>query len=181
MPQDVIGTTLSKKFLGSTEYLLWWADILYAGSTDYPIATSDGLLVPKYKRDDIVWSSGGLDVSTMSNSGITRIYSTGGGDPSTSPVVITLAAPVSGCEKTIHLESTAAFVNTVDVDCGSGVRISGSSDGRWISFSSLATIPQSITLQGLSTALWGVKCVNSTVGSFSLATGIRASTAARTS
>ena len=103
-----------------------------------------------------------------------------GGDPSTSPALLYLPAPQVGVEKTIIVGSTAAYVNTIDVDLGSGVRVQGSSDGRFIAFSSLAGDYQSLTLLGLSTALWAVKAVNSTAV-FGAATGIRATTAARSS
>lgn len=152
----------------------------FHGSTDHKLFGPNGAFYLRHNVETLSWSSSGLDVSTMIPYGITRI-NMGGTDPSTSPTLATLAAPVAGCEKTIVLESTAAYVNSVDVDLGANVRVNGSSDGRFIAFSSLAADHQAVTLIGLSTALWGVKSVNSTLGGFGVASGIRATTAARTS
>jgi hypothetical protein len=104
-----------------------------------------------------------------------------GTDPSTSVRLLTLAPPIAGVEKTIVLGTTGTYDNTIDVDLGAGVRIDGTSDGRFIAFSTLGTGHQSIKMVGLSTAAWEVLSVNSTLGSWGLATGIRATTAARTS
>lgn len=165
MPKNVIGSTLSTSF---------------HGSTDHRIISSSGAMYLRHLYESIAWTSGGLSPSTASPYGISFIQMTGT-DPSTSPATLTLGAPVAGCEKTIILGSTAAYVNTVDIDLGSGVRVDGTSDGRYIAFSSLGTDYQAVTLLGLSTAKWAVKSVNSTVGQFNAATGIRVSTAARTS
>lgn len=165
MPKNIIGTTLSTS---------------YHGSSDYKILKTDGSFYLRHQVETLTWSSSGFDVSTMSPYGIARIISTGG-DPSTSPVTVTLAAPVIGCEKTIFFETTAAYVNTVDIDLTSDVRVNGTSDAQYIAFSSLAGDCQSITLIGLTTAKWGVKNVDSTLGNFGVATGIRATTIARTS
>ncbi len=165
MPKNVIGTTLSTSF---------------HGSTDYPIFAPGGGFYLRHAYQSITWSSAGLSVSTASAYGITAI-SMSGGDPSTSPATLTLAAPVQGCEKYICLMSTAAYVNTIDIDLGSGVRVQGASDSRYIAFSSLAADYQAITLLGISTSKWVVKGVDSTLGGFGAATGIRASTAARAS
>lgn len=165
MPKNVLGTTLSTT---------------YHGSTDHKLFGTDGSFYLRHKFETLTWSSSGLDVSTMNAYGIARIISTGG-NPSTSPATITLAAPIVGCEKTIIQETTAAYVNTLDIDLGANVRVQGTSDGRYIAFSSLAEDHQSITLIGLTTAKWGVKSVDSTLGGFGMATGIRATTAARSS
>lgn len=165
MPKNVIGTTLSTT---------------YHGSTDHKLFGTDGSFYLKHRPETLSWSSSGFDVSTMSPYGLTYI-SMGGTDPSTSPALAYLGAPKPGIEKTIVFGTTAAYINTVDVDLGSGVRVNGTSDGRFIAFSSLGEDYQSITLIGLTTALWGVKCVDSTLGGFGVATGIRATTAARTS
>ena len=165
MAKNILGTTLSTS---------------YHGSSDYKIFGAGGDCYLRHRFETLTWSSSGMDVSTMSPYGITRIISTGG-DPSTSPALIYLAAPVIGCEKTIIQETTAAYINTLDIDLGANVRVQGTSDGRFIAFSSLAEDHQSITLIGLTTAKWGVKCVDSTLGGFGVATGIRATTIARTS
>ena len=128
-------------------------------------------------------SSGGVTPSTAVAYGITRV-SVAAGDPSTSPLLVTLAAPIAGVEKTIIFETTAAYINTLDVDLGAGVgvgHVTGSTTARFIGFSTLATEFQAVTLVGLSTALWGVKSVDSTVGGFGSGAGIRSLTAARTS
>lgn len=126
------------------------------------------------------WSSGGVTPSTMTNYGISFISMTGT-DPSTSPATVTLAAPLPGVEKTIVLDSTAAYANTIDIDLGAGVGQDGSTTNRFIGFSTLATQNQCVRLIGLSTSEWAVMGVNSTIGSYGAATGIRALTAARTS
>jgi hypothetical protein len=167
MPKNILGTTLSTT---------------YHGSSDYKLFGTDGSFYLRHKFETLTWSSSGLDVSTMGAYGIARIVtSTASDGPSTSPATVTLAAPIVGCEKTIIQETTAAYVNTIDIDLGANVRVQGTSDGRYIAFSSLAGDHQSITLIGLSTAKWGVKSVDSTLGGFGAATGIRATTAARTS
>jgi hypothetical protein len=164
MPKNVLGTTLSTS---------------YHGSTDYKIFGVTGDCYLRYVHEDVSWSSSGLDVSTAGNHGHTLI-TMGGTDPSTSPALLTLAAPVIGCAKMITLASTAAYVNSIDVDLGAGVRIQGASDARYIAFSSLASSYQSISLVGASTSKWVVQCVNSTAY-FGAATGIRGTTVARTS
>ena len=151
----------------------------FHGSTDYKIFGPNGRAYLRDQHEDISWSSSGLDISTASAYGHTLI-TMGGTDPSTSPALLTLAAPVTGCRKTITLASTAAYINSIDIDLGAGVRVQGTSDGRYINFSSLASSYQSITLRGVSTSKWIVESVNSTAY-FGAATGIRASTAARTS
>jgi hypothetical protein len=165
MPKNVWGTTLSTSF---------------HGSTDYPIFSPGGGFYLRHIVETISWSSSGLDVSTASKYGLT-IINMAGTDPSTSPATLTLAAPVAGCEKYICLQSTGAYINSIDIDLGSGVRVQGASDSRYIAFSSLAADYQGIALMGISTAKWIVKGVDSTLGGFGAATGIRASTAARTS
>lgn len=164
MPKNVMGSTLSTS---------------YHGSTDHKLFSPNGQFYIRHQFETLTWSSSGLDVSTMTPYGICRIISTGG-DPSTSPATVTLAAPVIGCEKTIIQETTAAYVNTIDIDLGANNRVQGTSDARFIAFSSLAGDHQSITLIGLTTAKWGVKSVDSTLGGFGVATGIRATTVART-
>jgi hypothetical protein len=153
-------------------------------STEFRVIGSTGQLysnnAPINYAEIISWSSDGVSPSTATAYGITNIAMTGG-DPSTSPALITLAAPMAGVEKTIVVDSTAAYINTIDLDLGATVRIDGSSDNRFVAFSTLATAPQSLTLVGLSATEWAVKSVNSTLGQWGLATGIRGTTVARTS
>lgn len=164
MPKNNLGTTLSTTF---------------HGSSDYKLFSPNGRFYLRHQYEDISWSSSGLDVSTASAYGITMV-TMGGTDPSTSPHVITLAAPIVGCEKTIIIGSTATCINQLYVDLGANVRVDGTSDARYIIFSSLAGDYQSITLQGISTSRWAVKCLNSTAA-WNAATGIRGSTIALSS
>jgi hypothetical protein len=136
--------------------------------------------VPLGYVETVDWSSNGLSPSTATNYGITYISMTGT-DPSSSPRVLSLAPPVPGIEKVIILDSTAPYVNTVDVDFGAGVGVGGSTTNRFLAFSTLATQEQSVTLIGISTSLWGLMTVNSTVGAHGNDLGIRSLTAARTS
>lgn len=154
------------------------------GTTEFRVIGSTGVLysnnAPLNYYETLSWSSGGVSPSTATSYGLTYISMTGT-DPSTSPYTVTLASPLPGVEKTIVLDSTAAYANTIDIDLGSGVRVDGSSDLRYIAFSTLGTAPQSIKLIGVSTSAWEVLSVNSTVGAWGLAAGIRGTTAARTS
>lgn len=155
-----------------------------ANSTEFKVINSTGSLLvntaPLGYVETISWSSNGITPSTATDYGLTYIDMTGT-DPSSSPRVLTLAAPIAGVEKTITLDSTAAYVNTIDIDLGAGVGSNGSTDHRYIYFSTLASIEQSVTLIGVTTALWTVKSVNSTVGGFGAANGIRIGTTPRTS
>lgn len=130
--------------------------------------------------ETISWSSEGLFPSTATNYGVTYISMTGT-DPSSSPRVLSISAPTPGVEKVIILDSTAAYVNTVDIDFGAGVGLNGSTTNRFLAFSTIATQEQSVTLMGLSTSLWAIKCSNSTVGHHGNDLGIRSLAAARTS
>lgn len=154
------------------------------GTTEFRVIGSTGLLysngTPLNYVEILNWSSGGVTPSTATAYGVTYISMTGG-DPSTSPRTVTLASPIPGVEKTIILDSTAAYVNTIDVDLGAGVGVDGSTTNRYIAFSTLATVQQTVNLVGLTTALWGVKSADTTSGSFGVAAGIRSGTAARTS
>lgn len=131
--------------------------------------------------DYITLTSAGLSVSTSPAYGVTYILpNSTGGDFTTSPYVLTLGAPIPGVEKTIIFATTAAAINTLDVYLGGGT-IFGSSGYTYVAFSSLAEETQVIELVGLTTALWAVKSVNSSLGAWNMATGIRGSTIARTS
>jgi hypothetical protein len=155
-----------------------------ANSTEFKVINSTGSLLvntaPLGYVETISWSSNGITPSTATDYGLTYINMTGT-DPSSSPYVLTLTAPIAGVEKTITLDSTAPYVNTIDIDLGAGVGVNGSTDHRYIYFSTLAHIEQSVTLIGVTTALWTVKSANSTVGGFGTAGGIRIGTTPRTS
>ena len=178
---------------GSTEFrVIGSTGDIYAGevyvgnSSAIKAITADGTIyakagtVPVGYTETISWSSGGISPSTATAYGLTNISMTGT-DPSTSPALLTLGAPIAGIEKTIVVDSTTPYINTIDLDLGATVRIDGSSDNRFVAFSTLATAPQSLTLVGLSATEWAVKSVNSTLGQWGLATGIRGTTVARTS
>jgi hypothetical protein len=153
------------------------------GTTEFKVIGSTGDVwsnnAPINYLETLSWSSGGVTPSTATAYGITHISMTGT-DPSTSPYTVTLAAPLPGVEKTIILDSTAAYVNTIDIDLGASVRVDATSDARFIAFSTLATVPQAVTLVGISTSAWEVKSVKSTA-LWGAATGIRGTTIARTS
>lgn len=153
-------------------------------STFYPSdKSSPAIFNPKgeaYHRwvnETIALTSDGASSTTLSKWGLTDITMAG----NTTNATLGLGAPHLGCEKIIVLRSTVASTDFVAIDVdpsAAGIRIDGSSDGRYVRFSSLATSYQSVTLIGLSTAIWTVKCVNSTVGGFNAAGGIRTATAA---
>ena len=156
-----------------------------SAGTETKIAnSSDGILqkgaVPLNYAETINWSSGGLSVSTAPPYGVTYVSMTGT-DPSSSPRTLTLGAPIPGVTKNIIIDTTAAYANTIDVDLGADVGIDGSTTNRYIAFSTLATVQQSVSLVGITTALWGVLGVASTIGGWGVATGVRSATAARTS
>jgi len=130
--------------------------------------------------ETIAWSSLGVTPSSMTAYGVTAI-TVASGNPSTSPFTITVGAPITGTMKTIIVDSTAAYINSIDLNLGTGVRIDGTSDNQFIAFSSLATAPQTLQMVGISTSQWKVVSVNSTVGMWGLATGIRGATVVRTS
>ena len=175
------GTT-EFRVIGSTGDI--YAGEVYVGNSSAIKAIgADGTIyvktAPSGYVETLSWSSGGLTPSTATAYGLTYISMTGA-DPSSSPRTLTLAAPIAGIEKTIVLDSTAAYANTIDIDLGADVGVDGSTTNRFISFSTLAALPQSVTLIGVSTALWEVKNVNST-SVWGVASGIRSGTAARTS
>jgi len=136
----------------------------------------NGMSYLRHKYEKITLSSDGADISTASKWGISDITRSG----NTTDFTLSLAAPEAGCEKTIMNRTTAAstLYTSIDVDSsGLGIRVNESSDGRYVKFSSLGTRFQSITLIGLTSLLWGVKCINSTIGVWNAATGIRVTTA----
>ena len=149
------------------------------------VTSTGGLLqngaVPLSYIETITYTSVGLSVSTATAYGVTFIDSDStGGVSSSSPATLTLAAPITGVKKTIIFDTTLASTNSLDIAL-SGATIIGTSGDSYILFSSLAEVTQSITLIGITTALWGVESVNSTLLFYGAATGIRGATAARTS
>lgn len=165
---------MGKNVLGSSDSTTFPGD-----KNQDPLFHPSGRAYTRYVYEAVTLSSDGLATSTASRYGITDVKPTG----NSTGGVISLASPVVGCEKTFILRTTAASTGAkylaVDVDpAAAGIRIDGSSDGRYVRFSSLATAYQSVTLIGLSTDIWAVKGVNSTVGGFNAAGGIRMTTIA---
>lgn len=171
--KNVIGSTLSE---------------MYAGSSSQKIFDTKGRLI---QGGVLQFSSNGgsmletlsastgfvLTPSTMVAYGISVIQPTSA-IPSSGVGRAYLAAPIPGVEKTIILKSTAAGW-IIDIDVTTNVSIAGTT-GTFIGFSSLGTKYQTVNLIGLSTNEWAVKSVNSTVGGFDAANGIRQLTAVRT-
>jgi len=142
-----------------------------------PVFNPNGLQYERNVYEAITLTSDGLGTSTASCYGISDIIPSGNSTNGT----ISLAAPVIGCEKTFVYRSTVASSNWVAIDvdpAAAGIRVDGSSDGRYVRFSTLGTAYQAVTLIGLTTAIWAVKSVNSTVGGFNAAGGIRMTTIA---
>lgn len=173
-PENVIGTTLANTFIGSTGQKIFDPKgRLYQGGI--PIFSSDGGGV----IETLSASTGFvLTPSTMTAYGISVITPTSA-IPTSGVGRAYLAAPMIGVEKTIILKSTAAGW-LMDIDLSTNVGLQGTT-GSFIGFSSLGTKYQAVSLIGLSTSEWAVKGVNSTVGGFDAATGIRQLTAVRTS
>lgn len=173
--KNIIGSTLADTFIGSSGQKVFdTKGRLYQGGI--PAYTSDG----GFGAYETLYASTGfvMTPSTMVAYGISVIAPTSA-IPSSGVGRVYLAAPKIGVEKTIILKSTAAGW-LIDIDLTTNVSLQGTS-GTFIGFSSLGTKYQSITLIGLSTSLWAVKGVNSTVGGFDAGTGIRQLTAVRTS
>lgn len=178
-PENVLGTTLANTFIGSTgQQVFDTKGRLYQGGR--AIFSTDGAkasYMPEYFENILATSSNVLTPTTMTAYGVSCIMTTG---VATSGVGLAyLAAPIIGVEKTIMLGSTVAGW-ILDVALSTNVQLAGTT-GAFIGFSTLGTKYQSVTLIGLTTAMWGVKSVNSTVGGFDAATGIRQLTAVRTS
>lgn len=166
---------------GSTSLIASATGLLYSEGVPIFMPSTASTNFDPYRLETISWSSGGLDVSTATPYGITFIdANSAAGDPSTSPATLTLAAPLPGVKKTIIIDTTVAYINTIDVAL-SGATLIGTSGDNYIAFSSLGTATQSVSLIGITTALWGVESCNSTLLFFGAATGIRSATAARTS
>lgn len=150
------------------------------GSTEVKVIDALGYIQQPVQY--VTYTSAGLSVSTAPAYGVTYVLpNSTGGDFSTSPAVLSLGAPIPGVAKTVVFASTAGAVNTLDLYLGGGT-IFGSSGFTYVNFSSLGESAQVVNLMGLTTALWAVTSVTSTIGSFGFsAAGIRGSTAARTS
>jgi hypothetical protein len=177
-PENVLGTTLANTFIGSTDQKIFdTKGRLYQGGK--AVFSSDGAInsyMANYLENVSYTTAYALTPSTFTAYGVTVIGTSG---VATSAIGLGyLAAPIIGVEKTIILKSTRA-ANLLDISVSTNVLIDGTT-GSFIGFSSLGTAYQAITLIGLTTAMWGVKSVNSTVGGWNAATGIRQLTAVRT-
>lgn len=177
MPKNIMGTTLSTT---------------YHGSSDHKIFGPSGEL-HCYVESVTMSTAMAMSPSTLTAYGVSYIMSTGT-QPTSGVGVVYLAAPIKGVEKTIIYNSTAAG-GTVDICLSTGTGGNAgllgtssitSTEACYIHFSTLIAAPQSITLIGLSTQLWAVKSImgnystaNANIG-FGHALGIRASTAVRT-
>lgn len=161
MPKDVIGSTLSTSF---------------KGSTDHPLFASDGTFYLKHKVTLHTWSSNGLDVSTTPCHGVAYIIGNAGTNGASCK--LTIAAPYVGCQKTVVLGTTAASTDCVYIDLTSACGLYGTTGtlgNRYINFSSLASDVQSVTLVGLTTAMWGLLSIAGSTLMWQNAAGIRAS------
>lgn len=180
MPKNIIGTTLSTT---------------YHGSSNHKIFGTAGEQI-NFVENVAVSSSMGMTPSTLTAYGISYITSSAGGTMPTSGVgTVTLPAPRVGVKKTIILNSTAAG-GTVDICLSTGAAGAGgllgttaesSTGATYILFSTLPAGPQVVNLVGLTTSLWAVQSVtvprdNSTVVDYSWGSslGVRSATAGRT-
>jgi len=161
MPKNVIGTTLSTS---------------YHGSTDYKIFGPDGACYLRHPVEAVAWTSDGLDPSTASCYGVSYItgtYGTNGG-----ACALELAAPRPGVQKTIILDTTKTSTDLpyIDLTTACGLLSAGSSGYNYINFSSLASDVQSVTLVGITTAYWGLVAISGSTLFWQNAAGIRSST-----
>jgi hypothetical protein len=101
----------------------------------------------------------------------------------TSPGTITVGVPIPGVTKTIVMKGSTAAWEPPSIYLGSGITVLGSTatTPEYLLFSTVANESQGITLVGISTAMWAVQCICSTVGTFGTANGIIGSSIARTS
>jgi hypothetical protein len=161
MPKNVIGTTLSTSF---------------HGSTDYPIFAPAGWCYLRQQVEAHAWTSDGLDPSTASCYGVSYITGTYGTDGGACP--LTVAAPKPGCIKTVVLDTTKTSTDLpyIDLTTACGLLSAGSSGYNFINFSSLASDVQSVTLIGLTTAYWGLLAIAGSTLFWQNAAGIRSST-----
>jgi len=150
-----------------------------SGSTAVQVASSTGLTynqgVPIAYVETVAVTSAGASPSTVTPYGLTYcVPNTTGGDFSTSARTIVVGAPIPGVPKVIRWGSTGASANTlwVDLTTNCGVMDStGGSSHRYISFSTLGTQPQTLNLLGISTSVWMVTSVDSTIPGFENAAG----------
>lgn len=161
MPKNVFGTTLSTS---------------YAGSTDYKVFGTQGESYLRHPVEAVTWSSDGLSPSTASCYGVSYILGNAGTNGASC--ALTIAAPRVGCQKTVVLGTTAASTDCVYIDLTSACGLAGSTGtagNRYINFSSLASDVQSVTLVGLTTALWGLVAIAGSTLFWQNAAGIRSS------
>jgi hypothetical protein len=160
---------------GSTKYTIAGSTgLLY--SEEKPIFMPDSTVFDPYFVETLTLTSVGLSVSTTPAYGLTVITpNTTGGDFSTSPRKITIALPITGVRKSIVFNSTGTVVNTLSIDftTNAGVQSGSASTDRFIQFSSLATLPQAVNMIGVSTSVWQVLSIESTIPGFGNSTGIR--------
>ncbi len=158
MPKDVIGTTLSTSFKGSTHH---------------PLFNSNGSFYLRQPVENHTWSSSGVSPSTASCYGVSYISGTYGTDGGACP--LTIAAPQPGCIKTVILNTTKTSTDTPYIDLTTNCYMVGAANYNYINFSSLASDVQSVTLIGLTTAVWGLLSVAGSTLMWQNAAGIRAS------
>jgi hypothetical protein len=193
MPKNVLGTTLSTSFQGSTDYKIFGSDgTLYQGGNQ--IFNSSGAFIGSKPVQGISFSTGGGAMAFSSTQitafGFTYLYPSTYGTTlgSSHRGQLGLDNPVIGGEKTILFDNNSTNV-ILDIKL-IGTGIFGTSDYstklatkiRYIHFSTLLNEVQGLNLIGLSTSIWAVKSI---LGSSSIswqdATGIRTSTSARSS
>lgn len=193
MPKNVIGSTLSTSFHGSTGHKifgsngsLWQGGIQVFSTKGELLQNSSDLVQPISYTTALGFSS-----SNINSAGITYIYPSDYTNLSSSDrACLYLSNPVPGCEKKIQFDSGSTNV-LLDIRMV-GASIFGTNDWstkvatktRYIHFSTVLNGVQTLRMTGLSTSLWSSPVVgpNSTdIGGWGAATGIRTSTAARTS
>jgi hypothetical protein len=207
MPKNVLGTTRSTSFHGSTGHKIFGSDgSLYQGGAQMfstkgvlqqngvNVFSTDGELIQNSARmiQAISYSSAFVfDTTQITPGGFTYIYPADYTKLASSDRgQISLDSPKAGVRKTISYDggSTNTIVDVALI----GASIFGTSDWstvgttskRYIHFSSAVNDIQSITMLGLSTNLWAVESIliNSTVApNWGNAAGIRTSTAVRSS
>jgi hypothetical protein len=175
--KNVIGSTLSEMYAGRDDQKIfdYKGRLIQGGNI---IFSTDGGLQAGYTENISVSTGFVLTPSSMTAYGVS-IIEPSSGIPTSGVGRAYLAAPITGVEKNIILKSTAAGW-LMDIDLSTNVSLQGTS-GSFIGFSSLGSKYQAVSLIGMSTSEWAVKSVNSTVGGFDAANGIRQLTAVRTS
>lgn len=158
MPKDIIGSTLSTSF---------------KGSTDHPLINANGSFYLRQPVEAHTWSSDGLSPSTASCYGVSYITGTYGTDG--GACALTIAAPQPGCIKTVILNTTKTSTDTPYINLSTACYLLGAKDYNYINFSSYASDVQSVTLIGLTTAIWGLLSVAGSTLMWQNAAGIRAS------